>query len=281
MIKQIAKFVLFISLLVLMVVQIGSIAIHYIMPKDDAQVMVANEGLQNSNIVLTSTSSKRVPIAVSKVRGAVVYITGRKNSNALLPPSSALISFTQPTSLPGDKMGSGIIIDSRGYIITNYHVVSQITDIQVSLYGIKDRTYPCTIISMHPDIDIAVIKIDTGFLLQTATLGNSDMVEVTDEVIAIGCPFSLEQSVTHGIISDTSRTVDIDGRQYESLLQTDAVINSGNSGGALINMEGEVIGVNVAIYAPSRVYCGVGFAIPINRVKLILMKIQYLQGEGV
>jgi serine protease Do len=130
-------------------------------------------------------------------------------------------------------------------------------------------------------VDLASIKISTSFLLPTARLGNSDMVEVTDEVMAVGCPFSLEQSVTHGIISDTSRTVDIDGRQYESLLQTDAVINSGNSGGALINLDGEVIGINVAIYAPSRVYCGVGFAIPINRAKLILMKIQYLQGEGV
>lgn len=279
MIKQTAKFVLIILLIIMLVVQLGFIATHYLLKKRTTEIP-STATAQSSNIVLTSTGTGSNLIqAVAKVRAAVVYITGRKSS--VSTPSSALIAFAEPASLPGDKMGSGIIIDARGYIITNYHVVSKITDIQVSLFDIKGRTYPCNIVSTYPELDIAVIKISTGFLLPTAKLGNSDMVEVTDEVMAVGCPFSLEQSVTHGIISDTSRTVDIDGRKYEELLQTDAVINSGNSGGALINMEGEVIGINVAIYAPSRVYCGVGFAIPINRVKLILMKVQYLQGEGV
>jgi S1-C subfamily serine protease len=99
-------------------------------------------------------------------------------------------------------------------------------------------------------------------------------MEIADEVLAIGCPFSLEQSVSHGIISDTKRTVNIEGRDYVDLIQTDASVNSGNSGGPLINPAGEVIGVNVAIFAPNRVYCGVGFAIPVNRAKLFLMKIK-------
>ena len=105
------------------------------------------------------------------------------------------------------------------------------------------------------------------------------LIEAGEEVIAIGCPFSLEQTVTHGIISDTKRTVDIDGRRYVDLIQTDAAINTGNSGGALINLSGEVVGVNVAIYAPGKVYCGIGFAIPINHAKLLLMKVRYLKGE--
>jgi len=281
MIKQIAKFILLILLLLLIVIQLGFIANHYFLRPDTTKTALTRT-LQNSNIVLTSAEKGNMTQSVAKVRAAVVYITGKQDSSiAVSPNSSPLISFAEPASLPGDKMGSGIIIDSRGYIITNYHVVSKITDIQVSLFDVKGKTYPCSIVSAEPELDIAVIKISTDFMLPTARLGNSDMVEVTDEVMAVGCPFSLEQSVTQGIISDTSRTVDIDGRKYENLLQTDAVINSGNSGGALINMDGEVIGINVAIYAPSRVYCGVGFAIPINRVKLILMKVQYLQGEGV
>lgn len=277
MLKQVLKIILLIFLIVLGGFQVGFLLKYYFATPDTTAV-VSTTATQNSNIVLTSSTSEDPGVAVSSVRAAVVYITGKGTATTAAPPSNALISFA-PTSR--DKMGSGIIFDSRGYILTNYHVVSQIVDVQASLFGGQNKTYPCEIISIHPEIDLAIIKITTGYPLPTAILGNSDMVEVTDEVMAVGCPFNLEQSVTHGIISDTKRTVEIDGRQYNDLLQTDAVINSGNSGGALVNMKGHVIGVNVAIYAPSRVYCGVGFAIPINRAKIILMKVKYLIGEGV
>ena len=273
MVKQVSKFVLLIFLIFLTILQVGFLVRYFIL-KPDNTASASTTATQGSNIILTSCGTEDLGVAVAKVRTAVVYITGKKSTTAVIP-SNALISFA-PASLAGDKMGSGIIVDSRGYILTNYHVVTQLIDIQVSLFGVQDKTFPCEIISLHPELDLAVIKITTNFSLPTVTLGNSDMLEAADEVMAVGCPFSLEQSVTHGIISDTKRTVDIDGRRYVDLLQTDAAINSGNSGGALINMDGDVVGINVAIYAPSRVYCGVGFAIPINRAKMLLMKIQYL-----
>lgn len=282
MLKQISQFVLLVFLVFFAVIQLGFLVKYYFFVKTVDTETVSTVSSGEDNIVLTSAENRDTALAVDKARAAVVYITGKKAADSTLPSSSnSLISFAEPASNPGDKMGSGIIIDSRGYIMTNYHVVSRITDLQASLYGFEGKTWPCTVVSTHPEVDLAVIRISTGFPLPTASLGNSDMVEITDEVMAVGCPFSLEQSVTRGIISDTRRTVDIDGRRYLDLLQTDAVINSGNSGGALINMAGDVIGINVAIYAPSRVYCGVGFAIPINRAKLILMKVQYLQGDGV
>ncbi|MBF0450787.1 MAG: trypsin-like peptidase domain-containing protein [Candidatus Magnetomorum sp.] len=230
-----------------------------------------------SQIMLASCGTEDLGDVLSKVRTAVVYITGKRVSTN--PPPSDDILFA-PAALTGDKMGSGMIIDEQGYILTNYHVIADTTNLKVTLFNEPNKTYPCKIIETIPEKDLAVIKINTGYFLQTVKLGNSDMQEVAEEVLAVGCPFSLEQSVSHGIISDLKRTVKIEGRQYVDLIQTDAVINSGNSGGALVNMNGEVIGINVAIYAPTRVYCGVGFAIPINQAKMLVMKIQYLKGES-
>jgi S1-C subfamily serine protease len=153
------------------------------------------------------------------------------------------------------------------------------TDIQVSVFGDRDRRYPAQIVIFDSVADLAVIKIAPPYELPAAKLGNSDMLEVGDEVLAVGCPFNLEQSVSHGIVSDAGRTVMIDGRSYQDLIQTDAAINSGNSGGAMVSKAGEVVGINVAIYAPNSVYCGVGFAVPINRAKLLLMKVRYLSPE--
>ena len=233
-------------------------------------------GSGGGEIWLTSCGTEDLGAVVASVRATVVYITGRRVTSSTSLPSKGAISFA-PGLLTGDKMGSGIIFDPEGYILTNYHVIADTTDIRVSIFGDREKVYPAEIIALDPGLDLAVIKITPPFPLPTVTLGNSDMLEVADEVLAVGCPFNLEQSVTHGIVSDVKRTVTIDGRAYTDLIQTDASINSGNSGGALINMNGEVIGINVAIYAPDRVYCGVGFAIPINHAKLLLIKIQYLK----
>jgi len=268
------KLIVLVLLILLIVAQLTFLLGHYMLAPDPP----SSDAASSPGILLTSCGTEDLGVVVAKVRAAVVYIVGRKVTTDTAP-SNALISFA-PASLAGDKMGSGIIFDSAGYILTNYHVIAGITDIRVSIFGQQGKTFPCEIIYLDSEKDLAIIKINTGFSLPTVTLGNSDMLEAAEEVLAVGCPFSLEQSVTHGIISDTKRTVVIDGRTYRDLIQTDAAINSGNSGGALINMDGKVIGVNVAIYAPSRVYCGVGFAIPINRAKLLLMKIKYLQGES-
>ncbi|MBW1675550.1 MAG: trypsin-like peptidase domain-containing protein [Deltaproteobacteria bacterium] len=270
------KVFLLVLLAFLTVVQLAFLLGYYCL-SPDARASVAADGSGSGVIWLTSCGTEDLGVAVAKVRSAVVYITGRRLSSDTASSAASPVLFA-PGSLTGDKMGSGMIFDPAGYILTNHHVVAGTTDIRISIFGEREQTYPCEVVALDPELDLAVIKTNTPFSLPTVILGNSSMLEDADEVLAVGCPFSLEQSVTHGIISDTKRTVTIDGRIYKDLIQTDAAINSGNSGGPLINLNGEVVGINVAIYAPTRVYCGVGFAIPINQAKLLMMKVKYLKG---
>ena len=274
MTNSIIKLFLFFLLIVLALVQVTLLLGYYwISPGmgTEAAASGPKPAATQTSAILTANDPAA---AVARVRSAVVYITGHPATATSSVPTTTAITFA-PASLPGDKMGSGMVIDPAGYILTNYHVASVMTDIRVSLFGHQEGAYAAEVIALDEQNDLAVIKVSTGFPLPTVTLGNSDTVEIADEALAIGCPFSLEQSVSHGIISDVKRTVNIEGRDYVDLIQTDAAVNSGNSGGPLINSAGEVIGVNVAIFAPSRVYCGVGFAIPVNRAKLFLMKIKY------
>ena len=273
MIKSVVRAFFLFLLIVLTLTQMGLLAGYYLLSPEGGSEAVASGGV-SGGAQLTSFATEDLGVTVARVRAAVVYITGHPATSAPALPSEGLISFT-PASLTGDRMGSGMIIHPTGYILTNYHVAASMTDIRVSLFGHSEGAYPAVVVAFDAQKDLAVIKINTGFPLPVVLLGNSDMIEVADEVLAVGCPFSLEQSVSHGIVSDTKRTVNIEGRNYIDLIQTDAAVNSGNSGGPLVNLKGEVIGVNVAIYAPSRVYCGVGFAVPVNQAKQFLTKVKY------
>jgi len=169
-----------------------------------------------------------------------------------------------------DSLGSGFIVDPKGYIITNNHVVEKADEIYVKLSTDPDTTdlgRKARVIGVDKATDLAVIKIDTDKPLPTVKLGNSDSTAVGDWVIAIGSPFSLSQTVTAGIISAKNRTIEqgVAG-QFQHFLQTDAAINPGNSGGPLLNMNSEVIGVNTAIFTQSSGYQGIGFAMPSNTV---------------
>ncbi len=157
------------------------------------------------------------------------------------------------------SLGSGVIVDKRGFILTNNHVVDQATKIQVQLHG-ETTKYTAKVVGVDEETDLAVIKVEAHKDLPTAKLGNSDGVQVGDWVLAIGSPFGLQATVTAGIISAKDRGGV--GRQFQKFLQTDAAINPGNSGGPLVDMAGEVIGVNTAIITGSRGYEGVGFALP-------------------
>jgi len=160
------------------------------------------------------------------------------------------------------SLGSGMIVDKKGYILTNNHVVDQATKIQVTLYG-EQTPYTAKLVGIDEETDLAVLKIDAGRELPVAVLGNSDAVEVGDWSLAIGNPFGfLQGSVTAGIISAKDR--DKVGQQFQRFLQTDAAINPGNSGGPLVDMAGEVIGINTAIITGSQGNEGVGFALPSN-----------------
>jgi serine protease Do len=160
------------------------------------------------------------------------------------------------------SLGSGVIVDKRGFILTNNHVVDQATKIQVS-FDADPTLYTAKVIGMDEETDLAVIKIEVGRDLPTAKLGNSDSVQVGDWALAIGNPFGfLQGSVTAGIISAKDRGNV--GQQFQRFLQTDAAINPGNSGGPLVNMAGQVIGINTAIITGGRGNEGVGFALPSN-----------------
>jgi serine protease Do len=160
------------------------------------------------------------------------------------------------------SLGSGIIVDKNGYILTNHHVVEKADRIQVKLQD-DPKQYDAKLIGSDQETDLAVIKIDADKPLVPAKLGNSDGIRVGDWAVAIGSPFGLEETVTVGIISAKSRDLPGAG-QFQHFLQTDAAINPGNSGGPLVNMAGEVIGVNTAIITDRGSYEGVGFALPSN-----------------
>jgi serine protease Do len=169
--------------------------------------------------------------------------------------------FQDPGPRRETSLGSGVIVDKSGYILTNNHVVERATKIQVKLY--EDPTqYAAKVIGVDRETDLAVIKIDANKALPVARLGNSDAAKVGDWVLAFGSPFQLEATVTAGIISARDRGNV--GEQFQRFLQTDAAINPGNSGGPLVNMAGEVIGINTAIMTATRGFDGVGFALPSN-----------------
>ena len=173
-------------------------------------------------------------------------------------------------------LGSGFIVDPRGYIITNNHVVDKADKIYVKLStdadDPTDQGRPATVVGVDKDTDIAVIKIDTKEPLPVAKIGNSDGAQVGDWVLAIGSPFSLSKTVTAGIISAKNRSIDeapvngVSQTQFQRFIQTDAAINPGNSGGPLVDMAGQVVGMNTAIYTQSMGSQGVGFAMPANTI---------------
>ncbi len=166
--------------------------------------------------------------------------------------------FRQPS------LGSGLVIDKRGDVLTNFHVVRGADEIIVRLSSKKE--YRGRIVGTDPKTDLAVVRFEPDSELTVAKFGNSDALKVGEWAIAIGNPFGLDQTVTVGVISATGRS-DVGIATYENFIQTDASINPGNSGGPLLNLKGEVIGINTAIVAAGQ---GIGFAIPINMVKRVV-----------
>ena len=173
---------------------------------------------------------------------------------------------------PGRKvngMGTGIIIDERGYIVTNQHVIGGVDSLRVTLYD--GSTFAAEVKSFDVKRDLAVIKIEAGRLLPVIPLGTSSDLRLGESVIAVGNAFGYENSCTAGIISSLSRDVEVNEHQsYKNLLQTDASINPGNSGGPLLNLDGEVVGINVAIRAGAQ---RIGFAIPIDDARLFIARL--------
>ena len=169
---------------------------------------------------------------------------------------------------PRSGSGSGVIYTADGYILTNNHVVEFADEYEVTLHD--NREFKARLVGRDPNTDMAVIKIDAGDL-PAIELGNSDDVRVGEWALAVGNPFDLTSTVTAGIISAKGRDIDIikGGKAIESFIQTDAAVNPGNSGGALVDVNGRLIGINSAIATPTGVFAGYSFAIPVNLVKRI------------
>ncbi len=169
-----------------------------------------------------------------------------------------------------EGLGSGFIVDKSGYIVTNNHVITGADEIKVTLSD--GRELPAKLIGTDPQTDLAVIKVETKDALPAVTFANSDRARVGDWVVAIGSPFGLGGSVTAGIISARGR--DIHAGPYDDYLQIDAPINSGNSGGPVIDANGEVVGVNTAIYSPNGGNIGIGFAIPAGEAARVVSQLR-------
>ena len=203
---------------------------------------------------------EQIVISVYKQAGpGVVHIT----STAL-----AYDVFFNP--VPQKGAGSGLVVDDRGYILTNNHVVEDADSLEVTL---PDKSkVPAKLIGRDPSNDLAVVKISVPKeKLHPLKMGNSDALQVGQMAIAIGNPFGLDRTVTRGVVSSVGRTLRSEsGRQIRGVIQTDAPINPGNSGGPLLNSRGEVIGINSAIYTPSGGSVGIGFAVPVNTAKRLL-----------
>ncbi|MGR9107515.1 MAG: Do family serine endopeptidase, partial [Gammaproteobacteria bacterium] len=218
-----------------------------------------------------------LPDMLERVMPGVVNISTktriRYEENPLLRDPFFRHFFDVP-SIPQERelqsLGSGVIVDSeKGYIVTNNHVIGKADQITVNLYD--GRSYDASVVGSDPDTDVALIRIKAPNL--TALIkGDSDVLRVGDLVVAIGNPFGLGQTVTSGIVSALGRSsLGIEG--YEDFIQTDASINPGNSGGALVDADGNLIGINTAIIGPSGGNIGIGFAIPINMATQIMGQI--------
>ena len=207
-------------------------------------------------------------LAAQRASAAVVSINTSKaaprNPNANDPWFRFF--FGDQGSQPQVGLGSGVIISTDGYILTNNHVVEGADEIEVQLND--SRRARAKVIGTDPDSDLAVLKINLD-RLPVITLGNADALQVGDQVLAIGNPFGVGQTVTSGIVSALGRN-QLGINTFENFIQTDAAINPGNSGGALVDVNGNLMGINTAIYSRSGGYMGIGFAIPVSTAKLVL-----------
>jgi len=207
-------------------------------------------------------------IAAQKASAAVVSINtskaARKHPNAN-DPWFKFFYGDQGTE-PQGGLGSGVIVSQSGYILTNNHVVEGADEIEVFLND--GRHGPAKVIGTDPDSDLAVLKIELD-RLPNIVLGNSDALQVGDQVLAIGNPFGVGQTVTSGIVSALGRN-QLGINTFENFIQTDAAINPGNSGGALVDTSGNLLGINTAIYSRSGGSMGIGFAIPVSTAKMVL-----------
>jgi S1-C subfamily serine protease len=233
-----------------------------------------------ANDAFATDHERETPVvrAVRKISPAVVNISTEYVAQASpfgeMDPFFDLFfkEFFEPIpkrQVKGTSLGSGVIIDGkRGLIITNAHVIARGGVVKVLLND--EREFQARVVGADPDTDLAVLRISSPTALPEIPMGRSDDLMIGETVIAIGNPFGFSHTVTTGVISAIGRSIRTENQVYHDFIQTDASINPGNSGGPLLNIKGELIGINTAIYAKAQ---GIGFAIPINKAKGIVAEL--------
>ena len=248
---------------------------HFLVPaKNKIQVVEQKAPIKyTDDLLIPPGGGKDFVLASEKTVNAVVHIkTVVKKKNTTYSDPFEQFFFGNPFQNNGPQMGSGsgVIISDDGYIVTNNHVIAEADEIEVTLND--KRTYKGKLIGTDPNTDIAVVKIEETNMPFIA-FSNSDDIKVGEWVLAVGNPFNLTSTVTAGIVSAKGRNIDIIQSNYkiESFIQTDAAVNPGNSGGALVNTNGELVGINTAIQTHTGSFEGYSFAIPSNLVKKVAM----------
>ena len=215
-------------------------------------------------------SNRMTPVvtAVQRTRPSVVNIHSQK-----LAPQASSVPGTMSSSGRMSGMGTGVVVDPRGYIVTNHHVIEDVTNLRVTT--VDGAMYPAEIVARDPHTDLALLFIKATQPLPVMPMGASSDILIGEQVAAIGNAFGYEHTTTVGYISELHRDVKLsDEQSYRNLIQTDAAINPGNSGGPLVNLDGEMIGLNVAIRAGAQ---NIGFAIPVDDVKQVLGRLMSIQ----
>ena len=221
--------------------------------------------LASASLAMEASAARMTPIvlAVRAAEPAVVSIRGEKEVSP-----AQVASRTNEMARRVNGMGTGVIVDPRGYLLTNYHVVDGVRDIQITLSD--GRQFTARLIARDAETDLAIIKVDADGPLPVIDVGSSSDLMRGEPVIAVGNAFGYDHTVTRGIISALNRNVQVsDAQGYEDLIQTDASINPGNSGGPLLNIQGKMIGINVAVRAGAQ---GIGFAIPADKAMAVAAK---------
>ena len=232
--------------------------------------------------IFVSATNKKNPTDIATAETTPVFLTNDEQNNiSVFKSASPSVVFVTNTQLRRQRFslnvmeiprgsGTGFIWDESGLIVTNYHVVQGANKITIELQS--NKSYQATVVGSAPEKDIALLKIDApNEDLQPLPLGDSASLAVGRKVLAIGNPFALDTTLTVGVVSALGREIkSITNRTIKNVIQTDAAINPGNSGGPLLNSNGQLVGVNTAIYSPTGASAGIGFAIPVNAVKVII-----------
>lgn len=214
--------------------------------------------------------------AAAKAGPAVVSVQVLKEETQTVLEPDYYFGYMMPSEkvyrYQSGGLGSGVIIDPRGYVLTNRHVVADAVRIRVITQDARgvEKEWMASAVGADPALDLALLKIRGGGTFPALELAGDAPLKVGDFVMAVGYPFGFKQTVTSGIISALKASLPVEGRKYENLIQTDAAINHGNSGGPLLNLKGEVVGLNTAIASPTGVFAGMGFAVPASEIKKVL-----------